>query len=99
MDTTTTSGKKFVIPSTDKGYTVIPSHILDLVIGSSLPYAAKLLVLIVHRYSGGYNNQVVYIENAELKELLPIWRAKIPRLIEGLVALNILKGERVKLGK
>jgi hypothetical protein len=99
VDSTAKPKKTFVIPNTNKGYTMIPSHIYDLVIGSSLPVAAKMLVLIVHRYAGGYNNKSVFIENAELKVLLPIERRNIPYLVEGLVALNILKGGAVKSRK
>ena len=99
MDSTSISPKTFVIPNTNKGYPMIPSHIYDLVIGSSLPVAGKILVMVVHRYAGGYNNKSAFIENAELKELLPIDRHRIPNLIKGLVALNILKGGAVKSRK
>ena len=91
MDTTTTSKNTFVL-NTNCGFTVIPNEIWDLVIGSNLPPAGKLLILLVYRFSMGYKNQAVIIETNELVKLLPINHSRIPRLISWMVELHILNG-------
>jgi len=91
-DSTTTSRVPFVIPNSGKGFTVVPNELYDLVIGSNFPPAAKILVLLVHRYSYGYKNRACFIDKSELNKLLPINHGQIPFLISGLIKFNILKG-------
>jgi len=91
-DITASCRKPFVVNIGTSGYTIYPNELVDFIIGSNLPYAAKLLVLIVFRYSAGYQKPEFKISTKNMVQLLPIREQNIPALVRGLIKLNILKG-------
>jgi hypothetical protein len=77
-------------------FTRFPNDILDNLLLSNLPMEAKYIVSFVIRNTVGYQRRSILVEGKVLKQLLKIQHSQIPRLIQGLIQLNILKGGAVK---
>jgi hypothetical protein len=81
------------------GFTPLPNIMLEYLLCCRLPTGSIQLVLLVHRFSFGMHKKSAYLTGAELKQILPVNKARLPRLIKWLIEMNVLKGGAARISK
>ena len=97
MDSTFISKNNFVYkPKVVDSFTRFRNDILDKLLLTNMPLESRYIVIFVLRHTVGYCRSSVLVEGKVFKQLLNIHHSRIPRFIQGLIMLNILKGGAVK---